>query len=460
MDKEKSEEASFDRLPKVFMTQRALDHFDVRNKHKGAPRLVIAQESPLSKVKHEFASNGGPRLRWMQGASDLKGIPSTIDWYKTMACVSSGERESMVPRYGIADPTVYDANFELYLQQQGIFRESIRFDNGKRIPEPRNLQEIYKRVFEQRNDERPPGLDDQCFHCFIDMNMKPSEFTEMRRVIPTIAGPETDQEVYEASFDNLEPIGDVAFVCPTPDIFDGARCRDLDEDVCKELRHQIIPSIRYPYRKNRHRIVPNWFVEARVRSANTDACKRQICYASAYGARAMHALQNYGRSPDEKVYDGNAYTYSAVYVVESRCLEIFAHHIARAANGQEQYFMTRVCEFNMTESRTSFRKGTNAFRNARDVAREYRDAFIKEANDRAAEQRSRLAAEQRRVEKGHSETIQDETDNSHPSKAEPSSLPEAVLRTGEDVLKRARPDDVVEGDEEAVRSKRRKLNDC
>ncbi|PMB69057.1 hypothetical protein BM221_005643 [Beauveria bassiana] len=63
------EKAFYYRLPKVCLTNNAIEYLDKQNKLKGAARLVIAQDEPLSKVEHEFASNGGPRLRWVQGVS-------------------------------------------------------------------------------------------------------------------------------------------------------------------------------------------------------------------------------------------------------------------------------------------------------------------------------------------------------------------------------------------------------
>ncbi|PMB69056.1 hypothetical protein BM221_005642 [Beauveria bassiana] len=290
--------------------------------------------------------------------------------------------------------------------------------------------------------------------------MDTSHLETMRTIIPTIAGPKTQDEVSGKRFE-IEPIGHIAFVQPVPDIFDCARRSELNEDICRTLRRRIIPAYRIRHPKNSDLAVPNWFVEARSLSDNTEACKRQISFEGAYGARAMHELQNYDRETGEKVCDGNAYTYSAVYVRESRCLEIFAHHMAKAAaNGREQYFMTKLCEFNMTESKDSFQKGINAFRNARALAGKYRDAVIKIANNRAVMEQGRskrrtynmLAEVSRKEELSRLEELSRKEELS--SKAEPSSLPKAALRK-EGVLKRTRPDDdAVEGHEEAPSPKK------
>ncbi|PQK14580.1 hypothetical protein BB8028_0005g01110 [Beauveria bassiana] len=441
MDKLPFGEAFFARLPKVHMTETALKHFNRQNELKGAARLVIAQDGPLSKVKHEFASNGGPRLRWVQGASDSIGMPPSRSLTATRRELLSGEEQKMVKRSNHRDWTVYDANFELCLQQQGIFRESTRFPDGTQIPEPRNLPEINKILSERRNYLQPPGLDEADFISFANDNNFPHRLEPMRAIIPTIIGPKTDEQVSEKRF-HIEPIGDIPFIHPAPDIFDCARRYDLHGDIYRGLYRRVIPARVYAGKSDP--AVPNWFLEARVYASNMEECKRRICFVSAYGARAMHALQNYGRRAEEKVYDGNAYTFSVVYVAESRCLEVFAHHMARAANGQEQYFMTKLCEFNMVESKDTFEKGIIAVRNVRDLARKYRGEVIKFANDRAVKLRSDTDARcAGRV----------------PSrKGEASSCPEAALQRLGAMLKRTRLDDAVQKDKEAPAAKRRNAN--
>ncbi|KAF1734895.1 hypothetical protein CRV24_003813 [Beauveria bassiana] len=370
------------------MTEKALEHFNRQNELKGAARLVIAQDGPLSKVKHEFASNGGPRLHWVQGESDSIGLPSPRSLTATRRELFSGEEHKMVARSRDRDSTAYDANFELCLQQQGIFRESTRFPDGTQIPEPRNLPEINKILFERRNDLQPPRLDEADFTSFANNHEFSPRPEPMRAIIPTIIGPKTVEEVSEKRF-HIEPIGDIPFIHPAPDIFDCARRHDLHRDIYRSLYRRVIPERARDGKPDP--AVPNWFVEARVWASNTEECKRRICFVGAYGARAMHALQNYGRRAEEKVYDGNAYTFSVVYVRESRCLEVFAHHMARAANGQEQYFMTKLCEFNMVD-KDSFQKGIMAVRNVRDLARKYRGEVIEFANDRAVKLRSEIDA--------------------------------------------------------------------
>lgn len=125
--------------------------------------------------------------------------------------------------------------------------------------------------------------------------------------------------------------------------------------------------------------VPNFFLEAKAPKGRADVAKRQACYDSALGARAMHQLQSYGQ--DEPVYDGNAYTVSTTYLDSQ--LKIYTTYPTQASDGTTEYHMTQVRAYALTSDADSFRQGATTFRNSRDWAQEQRDSFISTANDRA-----------------------------------------------------------------------------
>ena len=104
------------------------------------------------------------------------------------------------------------------------------------------------------------------------------------------------------------------------------------------------------------------------------------CYDGAYGARAMHTLQNYGKSQPE--YDGNAYTYSSTYHPTTGTLQLYTHHVTAPADttSRPEYHMTQIDIWGMTGNIHTFRRGATAFRNARDLARSHRDRFILASN--------------------------------------------------------------------------------
>ncbi|KAL2255945.1 hypothetical protein VTK26DRAFT_2445 [Humicola hyalothermophila] len=130
-------------------------------------------------------------------------------------------------------------------------------------------------------------------------------------------------------------------------------------------------------------VVPNLFLEAKGPGGGADIALRQALHDRAIGARAIHALQNYGA--EEPAYDGNAYTYTSTYHAGTGTLQLHAHHVTppTAPGGRPEYHMTKLRGFDMTDSRETFVQGATAFRNARDSAQRYRDRFIQAANERA-----------------------------------------------------------------------------
>jgi hypothetical protein len=146
-------------------------------------------------------------------------------------------------------------------------------------------------------------------------------------------------------------------------------------------------------------MAPNSFLEIKGPNGSTAVAGRQARYDGALGARAMHALQNY--SKDELEYDGNAYAFSSTY--HDGQLKLFTHHITApsALDSQPEcrwpecrrpeYHMTQLGAWSVTNDIDDFRHGATAFRNARDLAKQYRDRFIQSANTRASQARTAAA---------------------------------------------------------------------
>ncbi|KAI0855422.1 hypothetical protein F4860DRAFT_35055 [Xylaria cubensis] len=100
----------------------------------------------------------------------------------------------------------------------------------------------------------------------------------------------------------------------------------------------------------------------------------------AYGARAMHALQNYGMK--QTIYDGNAYTFSATFI--TKFLQLYAHHVVAPTTpgGAPRYCMTSIDGYWLGKNE-NYSEAVRALRNLRVIAQEARDRFIKVANTRA-----------------------------------------------------------------------------
>ncbi|KAH6628900.1 hypothetical protein F5144DRAFT_605010 [Chaetomium tenue] len=107
----------------------------------------------------------------------------------------------------------------------------------------------------------------------------------------------------------------------------------------------------------RQPVVPNFFLEVEDPEGGAIASKRRAGYDGAIGARAIHALQNYGA--DEPTFDGSAYTYSSTYHAGTGTLQLYAHHPTppTALDGRPEYHMTQLSGYALTGSIDSFRQG-------------------------------------------------------------------------------------------------------
>jgi hypothetical protein len=105
-----------------------------------------------------------------------------------------------------------------------------------------------------------------------------------------------------------------------------------------------------------------------------DSAKCRACYEGAFGARGMHALQNYGHRA--KTYDQKVYTYTATYNADAKLLHIYGHHVAvLTPGGPDTYHMTEIGAYHMA-SLDAFRHGVAAFRPFRELAAQNRQEFI------------------------------------------------------------------------------------
>ncbi|KAL2256514.1 hypothetical protein VTK26DRAFT_1545 [Humicola hyalothermophila] len=168
-----------------------------------------------------------------------------------------------------------------------------------------------------------------------------------------------------------------------PDFFDGARAGDIHNKIRNANEEGNLNKLIIPTKHASAPVVPNFSLETKAPRGSADVALRQALYNGAIGARAMHALQNYGA--EEPAFDGNAYTYSSTYHAGTGNLKLYAHHVTppTAPGGRPEYHMTQVDGWDLTGNIDSFRRGATAFRNARDLAKKHRDSFIQAANARA-----------------------------------------------------------------------------
>ncbi|KAI1774151.1 hypothetical protein F4818DRAFT_419088 [Hypoxylon cercidicola] len=180
-------------------------------------------------------------------------------------------------------------------------------------------------------------------------------------------------------FNNLNSITKNTTVDAVPNLFNSTHPVSIDKVVRTNLNKTIIPT-----NHGQAPVAPNFFLEAKAPKGGADVLRRQACLDGAYGARAMHALQNYGKETPE--YDGNAYTFSSTYHAGTGTLAIYSHHItAPPAEGERpEYHMTQLNGYMVTGNKNAYIDGAGALRNTREIAKNFRDKFVSEANTRAA----------------------------------------------------------------------------
>lgn len=380
--------AFYDTLSKVRLTRRALNELDRRTNQIKYLKAFTPPPEPshsenLTKRLQKFAENGGPDLR------DLRGVRLTLAYTITVFNIFvqyslqpiknwAKEMSSSLPQpMGSTDEsadtpsrrsTAYDADFEQKLADNKIYIT----DYGR--PEPINMEEIRQRLVRRR-----PSLDPSCFtnsdfRAFREADGRAKNEPEvMKNVFPLICGSTDILNKQNIIFTQLESMTKEVTVQAQPDFCDGARLETIKRRVREDLGKYVVPSAykHYP-------AAPNLFSEAKGPRGITDVANRQIGYDGAHGARAMHKLQSYKQQSN---FDNRAYTLGSTYVQGT--LVIYAFHLSQADFGEIEYNMTMVGGWYLRGDPDTCRKGLTCFRNARDLAKEWRDELIASANQKA-----------------------------------------------------------------------------
>ncbi|KAI8626605.1 hypothetical protein F5Y19DRAFT_221473 [Xylariaceae sp. FL1651] len=369
----------WDNLSKVWLTPRALLELDRRNSIRPATKPTTSEDI-YSKDLARFARHGGPDLQHLRGCP--KPRLNTMASNRSSRSSRSSRNTQTTNATSISSKarrsSAYDDDFEQHLIDYSIYLEGYEHPEDRGTLEPGNLGQIRQGLLATRASLSPSRVPDSVFRDFRQKNRTKSEGTVMRNVIPLIAGSADILNEGHLPFTNLEPLTNETTVKPVPDYFDGARMNDVHTQVRHDLNKTIIPTKHADVP-----VAPNFFLEAKAPRGGADVALRQAGYDGAYGAHAMHSLQNYGK--EEPVYDNNAYTFSSTYHAGTGTLQLYAHH-PTAPNTPERrpaYHMTQLKAYALTSDQETFINGATAFRNARDMAKQHRDSFIDAANTRA-----------------------------------------------------------------------------
>lgn len=99
----------------------------------------------------------------------------------------------------------------------------------------------------------------------------------------------------------------------------------------------------------------------------------------------MQSLRTYRQLQDEPVYDNNIYSISSIYYDGQ--LKMYGHSVAqpKGPETRQEYYMHQLSGWSMTRSTDDFNRRATAFKNASDIAKEYRDSAIARVNEIAAQ---------------------------------------------------------------------------
>ncbi|KAL5338945.1 hypothetical protein BJX70DRAFT_398146 [Aspergillus crustosus] len=382
--------AFWDNLTKLWLTKSGLREVSRRctpvySDQPSIPQLFApdflrsCSTASIKEIKR-LSRYGGPDL------SDIVGctIPANLTDY-SMEPVSSGSKGSTsTPKTG--KTTIYDRNFEDHLADNGVSFPSSRYPDGSKPLKPVNFEGIRERLRAERHSlALSKGSLEEEYEAFIELNEQAGdEQLVMTYILPILEGKRKTSSKSGAGhpFINLAPLTDGSLDNAKPDFYYGAISNQLKQEVKKQLSNQIVPSTR----SNRP-VVPNFFLELKGHDGSTSVAIRQACYDCALGARAMFSLQQLNRAGESDpgiIYDNKAYTITATF--HQGHLTIYTTHptIATSKDRSTDYMLTRVGYYSLLDTPESYQRALSAYRNARDLAEEYRNMIIKQANARYA----------------------------------------------------------------------------
>ncbi|KAL3476810.1 hypothetical protein BJX99DRAFT_258144 [Aspergillus californicus] len=189
-------------------------------------------------------------------------------------------------------------------------------------------------------------------------------------VISALEGNDSSNEGRGIQFENLAPLtstGGAVLVNARPDVVHGARAEQLNREIREELDGLIVPSTE----ADDIPIASNFFLLIASAEASSAEVERDACYYSALTARGMYALRLYRQN--RPVNEKSGYIVTATYSLG--VLELYSTCMADYRTG-------RIGAWPLHGKLETFLEGVNAYRNARDWAKQQRDEAIRVANAR------------------------------------------------------------------------------
>ena len=287
---------------------------------------------------------------------------------KTHDTAATGTNKSLTP---------YNPLFQQALLESCIYPPYHECLDGTPAPQPENLNYIRRKLARRRPSLSSSEFSEKEYMAFIRKDADSTNETEVgREVIPVIQGILKSGKTAKSDilFANLTPFTTHKKVASgKPDSFHGAISQQLELSIREKLDQLIIPSTQ------KNIILPNHFTAIKGPDGRTSVARRQANYDGYLGARGIHALQNYGQA--EPIFDNKAYTFAFIY--QSPVLSVFVCHPVQPTDPGKSpsYYLTPVRYFAMLDNVETWREGAKWYRNAIDLAKKWRDDFIRLANN-------------------------------------------------------------------------------
>ena len=272
--------------------------------------------------------------------------------------------------------STYDPNFGQLCLDYYIYPIDYEHPDTKEFVKPINLDDV-RQVLKTTNtsDSQPVVTED--FREFKRRTYGADERIVMVNAIRSLLGISDIRSGCDNRFSNLASITGDTTVNPQPDFFDGADTSSIDKTVRDALYNIIVPNQNF-----RVPVVPNFFLEVKGQNGTLNTLENQTVLNGAYGAHIMHKLQNYLLKRPS--YDEKAHAFSSTLI--GGYLDLFAHHLTGdgGSRNQPRYHTTLLASYPLNLE-ASFIDGVTALRNLRAKAKEDRDLFIAQANQRDRE---------------------------------------------------------------------------
>lgn len=264
--------------------------------------------------------------------------------------------------------SAYSGSFQNIIKSKGV--QSASYDNP-----PRNQQDILDRLEMPRASLSPSRFTDHDVREFQKQlrHIRATESGIQAVATPVLTGGFQYNGLYDLPFTNMSPPIPVDnTTIPKPDFYLGAPADTIPQKIRDDLRQRIEPS------SNREcPLLPNFFIEYKPPSGNSDVAERQAIWDGCHGARAMQEYQSYGSS--ESIIDETARTFSIT--VNTDHVQIYSHHMSASQNpSQPLYYTTPIDASSLAGQPSRVRQTLCMTRNCADLAGELRDSTILATN--------------------------------------------------------------------------------